>query len=129
MNFMYENDYIMRIIQEMVRIMVSLMLGKQYVQAESPQENKYGVSDLKLQKWRELIDSGKINEGENELLENMDYQSKEDVAEAIFFYEYAGEKGDKFLREHDYSIEEVLDGLKQLAMQSGYGDLMEMLVE
>ena len=40
MQFEDEKDYIMRIIKEMVAILSSLVLGKQYVQVELDKENK-----------------------------------------------------------------------------------------
>ena len=36
-----EKDYIMRMIKEMVRVLFSLMLGKQYTQVELPGENRF----------------------------------------------------------------------------------------
>ena len=66
-------------------------------------------------------------EAENELLERIDYSDKEDLAEAMFFYEYAASKGDEFLEEHNYSLEEIKDGLQQLAEDAGYGNIMNML--
>lgn len=34
-----EKDYIMRIIKEMIRVLISVLLGKRYVQVELPLEN------------------------------------------------------------------------------------------
>ncbi len=44
-----------------------------------------------------------------------------------FFYEYAASKGDEFLEAHNYSLEEIKDGLQQLAQDAGYGNIMNML--
>lgn len=74
-----------------------------------------------------MVDNGEINEAENELLDRIDYSDKEDLAEAMFFYEYAASKGDEFLEAHNYSLEEVKDGLQQLAQDAGYGNIMNML--
>lgn len=41
MDFNDEKDYIMRIIKEMVRVLFSLMSGKQYKSVELPEENKW----------------------------------------------------------------------------------------
>ena len=49
-----------------------------------------------------MIDNGEINEAENLLLDEMDYTSREAVEEAIWFYGYVSEKGEAFLKEHDY---------------------------
>ena len=42
------------------------------------------------------------------------------MAAAVLIYQYMGEKGEEFLRMHQYSQEEVLDGLEQLGKKAGY---------
>ena len=48
MNFEDEKDYIMRIIKEMIRALMSFALGKRYVAVEVGPEEKYEVSGCKL---------------------------------------------------------------------------------
>ena len=108
-----EKDYLMRIIKEVARVL--------------PVESKYQISGDKLHHLKTMVDNGEINEAENELLDRIDYSDKEDLAEAMFFYEYAASKGDEFLEAHNYSLEEVKDGLQQLAQDAGYGNIMNML--
>ncbi len=129
MNFNDEKDYIMRIIKEMVRVLFSLMLGKQYKSVELPEENKYEVSGKALEEFEKMVDEGFINEAEDILLENIDYTQKEEVLAAILFYQYIGEKDSDFLTEHNYSKEEALDGIKRLAEQQGYGHISSLLME
>ena len=119
-----EKDYIMRMIKEMVRVLFSLMLGKQYTQVEMPRENKYSVSGQSLGDLKEMVDRGQINDAENMLLENLNYEEREEVAAAILFYEYVSQKEEYFLEEHDYSLEEVYDGLMRLAERAGYGEMV-----
>lgn len=119
-----EKDYIMRMIKEMVRVLFSLMLGKQYTQVEMPRENKYSVSGQSLGDLKEMVDRGQINEAENMLLENLNYEEREEVAAAILFYEYVSQKEEHFLEKHDYSLEEVYDGLMRLAELAGYGEMV-----
>lgn len=126
MNFEDEKDYIMRMIKEMVRMLISLVLGKSYVQVELPPESKYGISGDRLSKWKEMIDKGYINDAENILLDSMDYTNREMIAELVFFYEYTSEKDDAFLEQNNYSREEILEGLKQLASRTGYENMMEI---
>ena len=129
MDFVDEKDYIMRMIKEMVRVFASLMTRKQYVSVELPKENKFEVSGKGLDDLLQMVDNGQINEAENILLENIDYHSKEEVLSAIRFYEYIGEKDDYFLEEHNYSKEEVLDGLKVLAEKAGLGEVNKIFTE
>ena len=127
MNFMDEKDYIMRVIKEMVRVLFSLLFGKKYASAQQEHENRYEVAGQKLNELLVMVDQGKINEAENFLLDNINYTNKNEVAAAALFYQYLSEKEDDFLRQHDYSKEEILDGMKQLFQQSGYGDLTDII--
>ena len=129
MDFNDEKDYIMRIIKEMVRVLFSLMLGKQYQYVELPEENKYEVSGKTLEEFEKMVDAGLINEAENVLLESIDYTKKEEVFAAILFYQYVSEKDNDFLAAHNYSKEEALDGIKRLAEQQGYGQITSLLME
>ena len=127
MNFMDEKDYIMRVIKEMVRVLFSLLFGKKYSSAQQEHENKYEVAGHKLNELLAMVDQGKINEAENLLLDNIDHANKNDIAAAALFYQYLSEKEDDFLMQHNYSKEEVLDGMIQLLKRSGYGDLTDII--
>ena len=119
-----ESDYIMCMIKEAARVLFSLIFGKKYTQIELPKENKFSVSGSSLDDLTELVDQGKINEAENILLENLDYENPEELAAAVLFYEYVSEKGQEFLQAHDYSLEEAAEGIKQIAEYAGYGALL-----
>ena len=101
MYFTDEKDYIMRMIKEMVRVLFSLMFGKKYVSVELEKENKYEVS-----------------------LDSIDYTDRNEVMAAALFYQYLSEKDSEFLKNNNYTKEEVMSGFKQLLMQSGYTDLL-----
>ena len=122
MYFTDEKDYIMRMIKEMVRVLFSLIFGKKYVSVEL--ENKYEVSGKNLKDFLDMINSGKINEAENILLDSIDYTDRNEVMAAAFFYQYLSEKDSEFLKNNNYTKEEVMSGFKQLLMQSGYTDLL-----
>ena len=124
MYFTDEKDYIMRMIKEMVRVLFSLMFGKKYVSVELEKENKYEVSGKNLKDFLDMIDSGEINEAENILLDSIDYTDRNEVMAAALFYQYFSEKDSEFLKNNNYTKEEVMSGFKQLLMQSGYTDLL-----
>ncbi len=129
MNFNDEKDYIMRIIKEMVRVLFSLMLGKQYQSIELPEENKYEVSGKALEELKNMVNEGFINEAENILLESIDYTQKREVLAAILFYQYIGEQDTDFLEAHNYSKEEALDGIRRMAEKQGYGQISSLLIK
>ena len=127
MNFNDEKDYIMRIIKEMVRVLFSLMLGKQYVSVEQEAKNGYEVSGKKLDELLEMIDNGEINEAENLILDSIDYSNKNELATAALFYQYLSEKNEDFLQKNNYSKEEVLDGINQIMQKAGYNDVIKIM--
>ena len=127
MNFEDEKDYIMRMIKEMIRVLMSVALGKKYTSVEMEQISKYEVSGMKLNQLFDLIDQGEIDKAENILLGGIDYGNIEQLTAATLFYQYLSEKSDDFLQEHDFSKEEVLDGINMLMKNTGYGDLVNIL--
>ncbi len=129
MNFEDEKDYIMRIIKEMIRALMSFALGKRYAAVEVGPEEKYEVSGCKLKDLMVLVDSGNIDEAENRLLDDIDYNDNDEVAAAVLFYQYLSEKDEAFLKEHDFSMEEVMDGLKMIAQNAGYGSLISAMID
>lgn len=129
MNFNDEKDYIMRIIKEMVRVLFSLMLGKKYNSSELQKENKYKIAGKAFEEFEKMVDDGFINDAENMLLESIDYTKKEEVIAAILFYQYISKKDNDFLTAHNYSKEEVLEGIKRLAEVQGYEQISSLFME
>ena len=124
-----EKDYVMRMIREVSRVLFSIIFGKRYTQVETEIENKYQTAGTPLNALRDLVDRGEIDRAENMLLEDIDYSDREDVAAAVVFYQYLGEKPDEFLEQHDFSKGEVLEGLENLAENSGYAGVLEMMID
>ena len=127
MRFEDEKDYIMRMIKEMVSVLFSILLGKQYVSVDEERKNGYEVSGTDLNDLLDMIDNGQINEAENLMLDDIYYSDKKELAEALLFYQYLSEKKKDFLWDHDYSDEEILDGAKQILQKAGYGDIVKIM--
>lgn len=49
----------------------------------------------------DMIDSGKINEAENILLDSIDYTDRNEVMAAALFYQYLSEKDSEFLKNNN----------------------------
>lgn len=127
MNFNDEKDYIMRIVKEMVRVLFSLMFGKQYVSVEQEAENEYEVSGIKLNELLTMADQGEINKAENLILDSIDYSSKNELAAAALFYQYLSEKNEAFLQKNDYTKEEVLEGIHHIMQKAGYHNIIKVM--
>lgn len=125
---MYEQDYFMRMIHEMVRMLIKLLLGKD--------TERYEQVEFKEEQTREdyerligLADSGDICGAENELVENADIGNQDDLRKAVLFYRHLNEMSDEFLEEHDFSREEIAQGLRYMADMYGYGEIVGLLEE
>ena len=127
MRFEDEKDYIMRMIKEMVSVLFSILLGKQYVSVDEERKNGYEVSGTDLNDLLDMIDNGQIDEAENLMLDDIDYSDKKGLAAALLFYQYLSEKKKDFLQDHDYSDEEILEGAKQVLKKAGYGDIVKIM--
>lgn len=122
-----DKDYIMRLIHETVRTLARLIWNRDIDKGEE------GVVSLSLfkryQELTRMIDEGQVNEAENLLLDELDVKDQEYFQMALCFYEKLGGKSEEFLTRHDYSQQEVIDGLKYVVETYGYTDLLEVISE
>ena len=89
----------------------------------------------KYELWLAMIDAGKINEAENELIAELEHALEGDVdcrgqkmellEVALQVYQYINDKEDEFLEMHCYSREEVEEGIRNaLQMMGMHNDLL-----
>ena len=89
----------------------------------------------KYEMWLAMIDAGKINEAENELIAELEHASEGDVdcrgqkmellEVALQVSQYINDKEDEFLEMHCYSREEVEEGIRNaLQMMGMHNDLL-----
>jgi hypothetical protein len=123
---MFEQDYIMRLIHEIVRALLKLLFNidtdkKEVLIFEKEAETNY---DELLN----LIDKGEINEAENKLLDELNPEDIQYYKIALMFYSYLIEKDIDFLEEHNFSKNEIIDGLKYVSEIYGYGSIANALL-
>lgn len=112
----YEQDYVMRMIKDMARALALLIFGKRDIRYEIPEENDLYTRIL------QMADRGEINEAENILLTELSKESSNYVVMAADFYQHIAEYSDEFLEEHNYSRDEILEGLESIAEEYGILD-------
>lgn len=124
---MFEQDYIMRLIRELVRAVCKLIFhidtetpGLELFDAEREQEQREALEGI-----IRLADQGRINEAENLLFEWPGDANQETLKMALVFYAHLNEKTDAFLAEHDFSREEIRDGLHEVMSRYGLESLSE----
>ena len=118
----YEQDYIVRLIKDMAKMIAKLLLGKDSPAYELPEdESRDTEEDAAYRELVHMIDEGRINEAENQLSDYLDQGSgsREELAAALGFYMYLNSCSEDFLEEHDYSREEIYDGIRGLSERFG----------
>ena len=115
-----QDDHMIRNIQDVGRLIAKLLLHEQQPNYKLPEkEADYTEADRLFKKVIGLADEGDINGAENELLMNMEDDDPDYLELALTFYLYLNDMDVDYLDDHDYSREEILDGLKSLAEDWG----------
>lgn len=124
---MFEQDYVMRLIKEMVRSILKLLFN---IDTESPTaellENKEEKEALK--KLIDMVDAGSINEAENCLYDLIGDSDINGLEIALLFYSYLNDKTDEFLAVNHFSREEIKLGIKNVTDEYGLGSLAKVFL-
>ena len=124
---MFEQDYIMRLIKEMVRAILKLLFN---IDTDSASTDLLKEAEDKemLESLMNMIDDGRIDAAENKIYEITEERDKKNLEIAILFYSYLNDKSDAFLEEHNFSREEVRLGLKDILSRYGIDSFAEMIL-
>lgn len=125
---MFEQDYIVRMIKEMVRAILKLVFQ---IDSKAPTEEllKNEEEREKLQKLLDMVDAGQINEAENQIYDLAVGGERAEIMTALLFYSYLNDKSDSFLEEHDFCRKEIRDGVKRMANALGVSGIAELFTE
>lgn len=125
---MVREDYVMRIIHEAVRTLLKLIFG---IDEERSEEIAFESMDMEMlyRRLKELADTGKINEAENQLSDLLDGQDRESFKMAVLFYDYLNTFEEEKLENAGYSREEINQGLLTAARIYGYEGMAGALLE
>ena len=124
---MFEQDYVMRLIKEMVRAILKLLFN---IDTNSPSAEllKDAEERQTLDELLDMVDNGFINEAENKIYEMTEEGKKTGLEIALLFYAYLNDKSDEFLETHNYSRDEIKDGLKEVTIRYGVDGFADILL-
>lgn len=125
---MFEQDYIMRLIKEMVRILLKMLF---HIDTDAPTAEVLSETEQReaLDNLLDAVDHGRINEAENKVCELASGGNRDNLEVALLFYSYLNDKTDDFLEENDFSREEIKEGLKDIISKYGLSSLTDMFLE
>ena len=128
----YDNSGLKRSICDALRMTGIIMFGAWNERYKQPKFLENAAQEDFYQKLLRMVDEGKLNEAENELLECIERQDVmgmaasetkqqclQDFEMALSVYGYMNDKEDLFLEEHGFSREEIWEGIHSI--QSEYG--------
>lgn len=110
----YENDWLMRQIDIIVEVLARLIFHKDIVMYEYESKTSKTDTDQLYEKMEELCAQGKICEAEDLLFENANPGSNKYLELAIDFYRRLEKMSDEELEKHNFSRQEIYDGLKEI---------------
>lgn len=124
---MFEEDYIMRQIREMVRMLLKLLF--QLDQEEDSEELLRGTKENEvLRELLEMVDDGRINEAENRVYELCEDGEMANLKVMLLFYDYLNGKSDEYLEECEFSREELKEDMRDLLAGFGLSDMAEVFL-
>lgn len=121
---MLQDDYILRQIREMVRAVMK-MLFQVEAQELTPEVIENKDQRKELENLIALMEEGNIDEAENQLYEMTCDGDREKLKTGLLFYYKLNEKTDEFLEENNFSREEIMTGIQDLAERYGLTGIAE----
>ena len=115
---MFEQDYIIRLIKEMIRAILKLLF---HMDTDNPNKDLLEEKESRdtLEKLLDMVDNGDINEAENQIYDMTSDDNMANLEVALLFYSYLNDKEDDFLQKNDFSRDEIKSGLKELISRYG----------
>lgn len=123
----FEKDYIMRMIKQVVVALARIIFNKPGPMYELPEERDFTAVDDLYVRLLKLADAGKINEAENLLYEELEAENQGYLEMGIGFYSHINEYEEEFLREHNYTRDEINEGIERLLKEFGMGSLADII--
>ena len=126
----YEQDYILRLIKQVIRALIGILINKRTtLEYEMPVNNLRTSGDDLLSKLIILADKGCICEAENRIFEALESGSEEAFLMALYFYEHINEYDTDFLEDHHFSRGEIREGVILVAKKMGSLPLAAALLD
>lgn len=122
---MFEQDYVMRLIKEMIRVILKLLFN---IVVDTPRTSLIENEEKKatLEALLDMIDEGAINEAENIIFELT--EDNDNLEMILLFYSYLNDKSDTFLLENHFSRTELQADLKNILSQYGLDSMIEVFL-
>ncbi len=109
-----DKDFILRMINDLVKSIAFIILGKNDIDYELPSDNNYSNTDLLYMKLINMSNEGKINEAEDILFDKINTSNINELEMAFSFYLHLNNFSDNYLEKNNYSRDEISEGIKSI---------------
>ena len=121
---MLQDDFILRQIREMVHAVMK-MLFQVSASELTPEVIEDSTARTTLENLNALTDEGKIDEAENQLYEMTCDGDRQNLEIGLLFYYHLNGKDDEFLEASNFSREEIMMGIQDLAERYNLSGIAE----
>ena len=121
---MLQDDYILRQIREMVRAVMKMLFQVSAVELTPDVIEDTDARQI-LTNLTGLADNGKIDEAENQLYEMTCDGDRQNLEIGLLFYYHLNGKDDEFLEASNFSREEIMMGIQDLAERYNLSGIAE----
>ena len=111
---MLQDDYILRQIREMVRAVMKMLFQVSAVELTPDVIEDTDARQI-LTNLNDLVDNGRIVDAENQLYEMTCEGDRQNLEIGLLFYYHLNSKDDEFLEANNFSREEIMTGIQDLA--------------
>ena len=124
---MFEQDYIIRLIKEMIRAILKFLFR---IDTDNPIKDLLEDKESQgtLEKLLDMVDNGNINEAENQIYDMTSDNNMVNLEVALLFYSYLNDKDDDFLQKNDFCRDEIKSGIKELVSRYGLAGMAEIFL-
>lgn len=111
---MYHQDWIMRKIENIVKIIAKIIFKKDDINYQIINQYKYTKTDFLHEEILKLLNSLKIDEAENLLFDNIEVKNLNYLNVAIDFYDRINKLSDEELEKGNFTRKEIESGIKDI---------------
>lgn len=121
---MLQDDYILRQIREMVHAVMKMLFQVNATEL-TPEVIEDKTARQTLIDLTDLVESGNIDEAENQLYEMTCDGDRQNLEIGLLFYYHLNSKDDEFLEANNFSREEIMTGIQDLAERYNLSGIAE----
>lgn len=115
----YQKDYLMRLIEDLIRFIAMVLFGKKAFQYEIIDDLFASKTDTLHAELMALVAQRRLGEAEDMLFDAIEPGQRNGAMVALDFYQTLNALSDDELDAADFSREEIKDGLKQITALYG----------